>query len=410
MKHTNIHVPNGHASLTFDTCGPTPNQQIRPRLRRCQICTLPPPCQHQSLSNAKKSLIKDLQQYPINEHAPMCTSYFATGHCLSIMKHQHCIYHHPPVHDSPLVVLNTDHIAKKGHRIQYVPDLLPTKLDQKLLGHKCVLCRLHMKCSTHHTHSKYDVDWKKSQPQYVKPAERCPVCTLPMPCTHFTNVKELNLARKKEAAHEGRYPIDNTNANCIHWVQRGTCVMYDTLGLCLFWHPKSYANKRINLEKLTLDRTIAASAADSAHFKCEDHYYRIHGLSGLPGEHRSSGGSMKVGKSKLATEIQRQDSMNIAAARKRSFFPLNPKTGLPNTRQWNFPSPPLCKEILKEKHQEVWSLKKLLHKDKMKETEEDRDKRIAGERKKARQLHQERFSLQHKLWNSNVECGIHVKK
>ena len=378
-----------------DSCGPSPNSQIQPRLRRCKICTLPPPCKHQTIRVARSNLIDELSLYPINPNAEICPSYFKTGCCESMHKRNHCIYQHPPI-TSPLVVLHTDHINMKGNRQSVTPDLFPTILHDPHFP--CNLCKLKLPCTTHHHFSKYDIATFTKRGTHTEQLERCPLCTLPMPCTHFTTHQELENARATEANHDKRYPIDNTNSNCIHWVQTGSCVMHDTLGICLFWHPKSYANKRVNLDPLQLETRIL-SVAELANYDRDHH--DVHGHDGLPGVHRSSGGSMKVRKTKLALEIQRQDSINIEEVRKRSWFPLDKNTGKPNKMQWKFPSPPACKLPLNEKIKEVWSLKKLLNKGSgnlKKETDLERDVRLNKLKTENLRMFRLRKEMIHKLW------------
>lgn len=391
--------------------GPPPSEQIRPRLRRCLICTCPPPCKHLSLKEAQALLIEELEQYPINYGSEPCQDYFQSGQCCSLKHRGHCIYSHPPL-NSPLVVLGTDCIDRPGHTRQYVPDayeITPAVEDNhfsKLSRHKCQLCRLRMECKTHPNNVHLSQARKQHRDfTFAKSSEnRCPLCTLLMPCSHFQSVEELRDARKQEEKHGARYPIQSTRGrpNCIHWVQSGNCAMYDSLGICMFWHPKNYGNKRVNLGPLISHDDRTSSIADYASFGRE--HFGIHGIDGFPGEHRSSGGVMKAGKTKLALEMYRQDSVNIAEARKRSQFPLNKETGKPNYAQWNFPSPPLCRNRgasnaqtrTNTKGSVKFSLKRLTNGSK--DEEEDRAQRCKKRRAERKRLNLLRGTLQKAFW------------
>ena len=393
--------------------GPPPNEQIRPRLRRCSICTCPPPCKHLSLKEAQSALVTELEQYPINEGSDPCQEYYANGRCRSMTHRGHCIYSHPPL-SSPLVVLAQDYIDRPGHTRQYAADeyeISPFDGDDqfsKLSRQKCSLCRLHMDCKTHPNNVHVSRARKKQRDSTfaASSSNRCPLCTLLMPCSHFSSAEELFAAREEEEQYQSRYPIRKTKGqpNCIHWVQSGCCASYDSLGVCMFWHPKNYANKRVNLGPLILHDDRTSSIADYASFGRE--HYGIHGLPGFPGEHRSSGGMMKAGKIKLALDMYYQDSVNIAEARRRSFFPLNKKTGKPNVKQWNFPSPPLCrkKDNLKEQKKGggIFSLKRLTIESSAnsakKESEKDRAQRCKKQRADRIRLNLIRGTLQKEFW------------
>ena len=123
--------------------------------------------------------------------------------------------------------------------------------------------------------------------------------------------------------------------------------MYDNLGICKFWHPQIYANKRFHLDDPVIINEEAISTADIA--SCRSESSAFHGIDGLPGEHQSSHGSMKVGKTRLAIETYKQDLVNLEAARERCYYPINSKTNKPNQKQWSFPSPGLFRRGLKTK-------------------------------------------------------------
>ena len=340
------------------TNGPPPGEQIRPRLRRCKICTLPPPCSHLSLQTAKQLLLDELSTYPLNQTASICPSYYRSGSCTSMNKRNGCTFRHPPI-TSPLVVLGTDYSSITNR--QCVPNNLKTKIDAKHADPKsrCILCKLNMQCKTHFSLSKYDQLNLAKRPNAVNdplpspepPPQRCPLCTLILPCSHFTNASELQLKRHQEKEYTKRYPIKATygQPNCMHWVQTGSCAMYDNLGICKFWHPQIYANKRFHLDDPVITIEEATSTADIA--SCRSESSAFHGIDGLPGEHQSSHGSMKVGKTRLAIETYKQDLVNLEAARERCYYPMNSKTKKPNKKQWSFPSPGLFRRGLKIKEQ-----------------------------------------------------------
>ena len=400
--------------------GALPNSQIRPCLRRCLICTLRPPCKHTTVQQAKALLVQELSSYPENPNQTVCPSYARTGQCHSMTKRFHCIYAHPPITD-PTVVLGTDYT----NNVQHIPDRVKPVQDAT---NDCILCKLRMQCSTHFKLSKQDRKTRRRQQQMQtddslstthtlstspRPHQRCPLCTLPLPCSHFANLKELNAKRKEELAYTKRYPIKSTfgQPNCIHWVQSGTCVMHDTLGICMFWHPQIYANKRIHLDDPIQINAHSTSLADIASYR--SHTLGFHGMNGLPGEHRSSGGCMKIGKSKLLNQMHKQDCINVEAARARCFYPLNLKTGKPNVKQWSFPSPPLFKLGVQKKAKTVpFGLKKLLRKGKRSrktkgninggETEEEKDARRVKGKREAKRLSLLRFALLKIYWHGTT--------
>jgi hypothetical protein len=366
--------------------GIPPNEQIRPRLRRCKICTLPPPCPHQTIENAKVLLINELKTYPHNPTASICQSYHRTGRCQSMHKRNYCQYNHPPMEN---IVFNQDIV----HQHQHLADAHTTVQLKNV--NQCVLCKLNLSCNTHYILSKFDKE-RQTDRDDDDSKQRCPLCTLYLPCIHFTTTKELEMHKQEKINYSRRYPIKTTygQPNCIRWVQTGSCSMYDTLGVCCFWHPQIYASEK------------------------------MHGLNGMPGEHSSSGGMMNIGKTKLARLMYEQDQVNLNVVRKRSEFPMNPKTNKPNKTQWAFPSPPLFKLGFKKKKKKLSALAKLkkkqknkkrnaqlcvnveqsnVHNEEMKkeETEDQRETRLDDERKERKQFTKERLTLRTLYWHLN---------
>ena len=119
-----------------------------------------------------------------------------------------------------------------------------------------------------------------------------------------------------------------------------------------------------------------------------------------------------------------QDQVNLNVVRKRSEFPMNPKTNKPNKTQWAFPSPPLFKLGFKKKKKKLSALAKLkkkqknkkrnvqlcvnveqsnVHNEEMKkeETEDQRETRLDDERKERKQFTKERLTLRTLYWHLN---------
>ena len=102
----------------------------------------------------------------------------------------------------------------------------------------CSLCRIGLPCSTHHHKSPFsgkgggeDAEYQRSlQKAKDFSQKRCPLCTLKIPCQHFSSHDALENARKNNVKHASRYPLPENAPYCLRFQKDGILPRYDSLG------------------------------------------------------------------------------------------------------------------------------------------------------------------------------------
>lgn len=414
---------------------PIHHARIYPRLRRCSICTLPPPCRHRTIKVAAAELKEELASYPENPGAEPCHEFWATGCCHSMQKWKRCHFAHPSFKkDSCIVFLHEvmtsddEHCdvddrkresawaspSKERKKAKPRRPSLMKRLPSSSFAHpvfekpaplSCSICRIGLPCKSHFAKSPFADKGGGEAKEYERKLQRakdfsenrCPLCTLPLPCQHFVTDNALKRARKNNEIHASRYPLTPGAPYCVRFQRMGSCPCFDSLGVCLFWHPKIYANKLRNLDALpvsphlkVVDQNRQASVKRSTGLRKTLSVFskigeicgvgagiaeynpglnkksQLHGFDGLPGEHRSSGGHSFSSKSNIAVlrAMYVQDKANVSKALRRSEGKSRPKI----EEQWAFPSPPSSRLPMAEATNE--SFKERLLSDRLKSKRE----------------------------------------
>ena len=285
---------------------------IHPGFRKCKMCTLDPPCSHVTWNESIRALKDEIQSYPQNPTMPTCEEFNHYGTCTSYFSRLRCHFHHP---------------------LEYV--VFPVK--QKRNKKRCPICTL-PNCFKH-TAAK-DGRNKIERRLWVLPVnsnkiktvERCYLCTVPLPCRHFSCCEDMAIHLNNEKSFRERYPRDGlTSEKCLYFYFTGNCPAFDSCGTCLYWHPPRYANHAIRLTG-----ELQKKDAEMVGYG--------HGYRGLPGGHRSTGcygnNELKVDSVRTARLMINQDIKNIAAARKKLEFGCGRNSCF---KKWKMHSPPLSR-------------------------------------------------------------------
>jgi hypothetical protein len=301
-----------------------PDDAIFPKLRRCKLCLLLPPCNHVSYNQAVQALRDEINSLPKNKKKNgLCEEFNHLGICSSYLTRGRCRFYHPK------------------QRV-----ILPKKMSRS--EKRCPVCTL-PDCHEHREATKLRNKiekriWVPPTPSALptEPKPRCFICTLPLPCAHFGVRDDMNSFLEQEKARRSMYPTKGETAErCLYFLFTGTCPSFDSSGTCLFWHPPRYANHAIRLED-ELDK--------------EDHELvgYGHGFSGLPGAHRSTGpyGNAEYNPEslKVSRRMINQDIQNTAEVRRKLEF------GHGRTRKfkaWKISNPPLSRAGLLDKDRKL---------------------------------------------------------
>ena len=150
-------------SKGIEESGEIPDDAILPKLRRCKICLLTPPCRHVSHNQAVQALKDEINSLPKNKKSKgLCEEFNHLGICTSYLKRGRCAFYHPK------------------HRVVF-----PKKQSRK--EKRCPVCTL-PDCHKHPEATKLRNRiekriWVPPVP-VVRPTEakpRCFLCTLPLP-------------------------------------------------------------------------------------------------------------------------------------------------------------------------------------------------------------------------------------
>ena len=314
---------------------------IIPKVPRCRVCTLRGGCNHHTFNEALQYLKDEINSYPQQPEKEVCYNFMKYGYCKSFQNQKHCNFHHPL-------------------------DLVEFPKRMKIAQLRCPVCTLPA-CNIHKQAKKMRKNERKTNRKskeiasktlaansgFMKEDEiiqrknyesaRCMICTLKLPCKHFPNFESMKDLCQKERSMRERYPRDGeTSEKCLYFMFTGNCPMYDTHGVCLFWHPPGYANHTIRLPD-----EIKKGDSELLGYG--------HGYNGLPGWHRSMG---SYGNENLPTKSLRttrlmleQDERNLTELRKRLAFGYGRtfKGGIRKFKKWHCMHPPISRTPLKDK-------------------------------------------------------------